>query len=104
MDEIEYRTRLAVIRTAIGPEEYFEDFMERGVKRAKEIITSLLKENSSGLSYGELELLVGKELESVNIRSWTDAWKLDAFMLALAGLELEEKKINERKGIYFLSE
>ncbi len=103
MDEMEYKTRLMVIRTAIGPEEFFKDFMEKGVNKAKEIITNLLKKNTFGLSYDDLELLVKKGLESINIRDWADVWKSDAFMLALAGLELEEKKIKGTKGIYFLS-
>ncbi len=102
MDEKEYRTRLMVIRTAIGSEEFFRDFIEKGVNKAKEIIVNVLKKNALGLSYGDLELFIKKELEAINIRGWTDAWKSDAFMLALAGLELEEKKIKETKGIYFL--
>jgi hypothetical protein len=101
VDEMEYRTRLAVIRTAIGSEESFKDFVAKGISKAKGIITNLLEKNTAGLSYGELELLVGKELESINIRNWTDAWKLDAFMLALAKLKLKEKKIREIKGIFF---
>jgi len=104
MDEMEYRTRLAVIRTAIGSEELLKEFIEKGVNKAKEIITNLLKKNTFGLSYVDLELLIQKELEDINIRNWNDSWKIDAFMLALAGLELEEKKIKGIKGIYFLSE
>jgi hypothetical protein len=103
MDETEYRTRLAVIRTAIGSEEFFKDFVEKGINKAKEIIINLLEENTAGLSYGNLELLVRKALESIKIRNWTDAWKLDAFILALAELRLKEKKIKEIKGIFSLT-
>lgn len=104
MDEMEYRTRVAVIRTAICSKEFLKEFMERGVDKAKEIIINLLEKNTSGLSYISLELFVIDALENVDIRGWNDSWILDAFTLALAGLELEEKKIKEIKGIYFISE
>jgi len=102
MDEIEYRTRLVVIRTAIGSEESFKDFVKKGINRAKKIIADLLEKSTTGLSYGELEFFVKKELEGVNIRNWTDAWKSDAFMLALAELEIKENKIREINGIFSL--
>ena len=102
MDDMEYRTRLAVIRTSIGSEEAFEDFIKKGINKAKEIIIKLLEKDTIGLSYVGLELLVREELASINIRNWADAWKSDAFMLAMAELECKENKIREINGIFSL--
>jgi hypothetical protein len=100
--EIEYRTRMAVIRTSIGSEESFKDFKEKGINKAKEIIVNQLAKEKHKLSYVELELLVQEKLKDVKIRDWTDAWKIDAFMLGLGELELLDKKIKESKGMFGL--
>jgi len=102
MDEREYRVRLVIIRTAT-PQKQFKVFMEKGIAKAKKIIVSSLKKNIRGLEYGVLEKLVKQGLEGVSINNWNNAWKIDAFMLALAGLELEDKKIKRTKGIFSLN-
>jgi hypothetical protein len=45
---------------------------------------------------------VQEELKDVKIRDWTDAWKIEAFMLGLGELELLDKKIKESKGMFGL--
>jgi hypothetical protein len=98
--ELEYRTRVVVMRTAIGSEEFYKDFIEQGVNRAKEIIIKSLEQKK--LSYVFLELITLKELENVEIRNWADSWKIDAFKFAIGGLELEDKKVKEENGIFSL--
>lgn len=101
MDEREYKERLAIIVTATPPKQ-FEFFIKKGVAEAKKIIISSLKKNTRGLEYGDLKSLVEKGLKDTSINSWNNAWKIDAFMLALAGLEIEDKKIKRIKGIFSL--
>jgi hypothetical protein len=100
--DMEYRTRVAVIRTSIGSKESFKDFKEKGINKAKEIIVNQLGKEMRKLSYVELELLVQDELKDVKIRNWTDGWKIDAFMLGLGELELLDKKIKESEGMFSL--
>lgn len=99
MDMLEYRTTIMVIKTACEPEG-FEDFMKNGVGRAKGIIIKALTEKPVGLSYLELNNLVAEFF--LNEKGRTPAWKMDSFIVAIAGLELEDKKIKHELGIYTL--
>ena len=100
MDKMEYRIRMGVLRTAIGPKELFEDFVKNGINEAKGAILKALKENPEGLDYLQLENLVMEFFSDKEGKN--DAWKQDAFMVALAGLELEDDEIKDESGIYTL--
>ncbi len=99
MDEAEYRKRWIIIITSV-PREQFEVFRKKGIDKAKEIIISSLEKRVRGLFYSKLESRVEKGLAGVSINGWNNAWKKDAFMLALAGLEIEDKKIKSKKGVF----
>jgi len=99
MDEMEYRTTVMVLKTACGREE-FESFIKNGVNKAKGVIIQALAEKPAGLSYFQLENLV-KEF-FLNEKGETAVWKMDSFIVALAGLELEDKRIKHKLGIYTL--
>ena len=100
MDEMEYRTTVMVLKTACGREE-FESFIKNGVNKAKGVIIQALAEKPAGLSYFQLENLV-KEF-FLNEKGETATWKTDAFLVAIAGLELEDKKIKNELGVYTLT-
>jgi hypothetical protein len=99
MNDLEYKTTVEVLKTTYGAGD-FKNLMENGVNQAKEIIIKALTEKPSGLSYPELNSHVKEFLSS---ERWEGAaWKTDAFVVAIAGLELEDRKIRHELGIYTL--
>lgn len=99
MNELEYRTTLMVIKTACEHKE-FRNFIKNGVNPAKSVIIKALTEKPLGLSYLELDNLVTEFF--LDEKKETAAWKTDAFLVAIAGLELEDRKIKHELGIYTL--
>ena len=99
MDEMEYRTTIMVIKTACG-RKGFKNFMKNGVNKAKGVIVKALTEKPLGLSYLELNNRVAAFFS--NERWEAAVWKMDSFVVALAGLEWEDKKIKVERGIYTL--
>lgn len=99
MNDLEYRTTVEALKTAYTPEE-FENFLVNGVNQAKNLIVKALTESTAGLSYLKLYDLAAKFFSS---ERWEGAaWKTDAFVVAIAGLELEDRKIKKELGIYTL--
>ena len=100
MNGLEYQATVMGIKIIYGPEG-FENFIQNGVNQAKNIIIKALTEKPAGLSFLELNNLVK---ESFSNERWETAiWKTDAFLVAIAGLELEDKKIKNELGIYTLT-